>query len=219
MILDLDGTLVDSLPDITRALNIALAESGVPPLPAEVVRTLVGEGVVKLAERALAVAPAGRASRPFDVATITAVAERIRTIYKIEPCVHTRLYDGMAETLAALRAEPRRRLALLTNKPGEVMRPLLTALGLDDRLDAAIGDGDGYPRKPDPGALHALMSRFGVTAAHTLMVGDGLPDMAVARAAGCSAAAAIWGYSERADLLATQPQFTLATPHDLLAIV
>jgi phosphoglycolate phosphatase-like HAD superfamily hydrolase len=97
-----------------------------------------------------------------------------------------------------------------------VTRPLLTALGLEQRLDAAIGDGDGHPRKPDPSAVHALITRFATTPARTLMVGDGLPDMEVAKAAGIRAAAALWGYTPRGDLLATAPALILEDPRDLL---
>jgi phosphoglycolate phosphatase len=219
IVFDLDGTLVDSLPDIARALNLALGGLTPPlgPLPTAVVRGLVGEGVVTLAHKALTTASPGIA----DVAHLAEiVAEKIRGTYRSEPCVHTRLYDGMTATLAALRASGagQRRLAVLTNKPGEVMRPLLTAIGLDPQLDAAIGDGDGHPKKPDPAALRFLMDRYAVSPERTLMVGDGLPDMAVAHAAGCPVAAALWGYTEPAALLAMGPQFQLARPTDLLSI-
>lgn len=214
VIFDLDGTLVDSLPDITRALNLARAEVGFAPLGSDVVRGLVGEGVVRLVEKALAY----ESTRPYDIETVTAVAERVRSIYKSEPCVETRLYPGIADLLSQLRAD-KRRLALLTNKPGEVMRPLLEALGLDAALDAAIGDGDGHPRKPDPGAVVALMQKFGVPRERTLMVGDGLPDMAVAQAAKIASAAALWGYTSPEELAATHPTFTVARAADLFALI
>jgi phosphoglycolate phosphatase len=214
LIFDLDGTLVDSLPDITRALNLALTEAGRAALSADVVRGLVGEGVIRLAEKALQVTVASAGET-----TAERVADRIRSIYEAEPCVLTRLYPGVADALTALRATGRHKLALLTNKPGVVTRPLLAALKIDVQFDAAIGDGDGHPRKPDPAAVHALCARFGTTAARTLMIGDGLPDMAVARAAGCAAAAALWGYTDRAALLATAPKFALEDVRDLLPIV
>jgi phosphoglycolate phosphatase len=214
LVFDLDGTLVDSLPDITRALNLALAESGRGALGPDVVRTLVGEGVQRLADKALA-AIAGTAADPT---TAAAIADRVRSIYEAQPCVATRLYPGVRELLGALRAQGYK-LALLTNKPGIVTRPLLAALDIADRLDAVIGDGDGHPRKPDPAAVLALAGRFATTVARTLMVGDGLPDMAVARAAGCAAAAALWGYTDRAALLATGPQYVLETPADLLPLL
>ena len=92
----------------------------------------------------------------------------------------TRLFPGVAELLSHVRGTGRHKVALLTNKPGEVTRPLLSALGIAGQLDAVIGDGDGYPRKPDPTAVHALAAQFGTTAARTLMIGDGLPDLDVA---------------------------------------
>jgi phosphoglycolate phosphatase len=214
IVFDLDGTLCDSLPDIAAALNRGLAELGRPPIAPALVRTLVGEGVVRLAEKALAVAAQG----PPAPAQAQALAERVRGIYRERPCVATTIYPGMADTLAALRAPAGRRLCVLTNKPGEVARPLLDALAFPITFDAIVGDGDGYPRKPDPAAIHALAARFGASAADTLVVGDGLPDLAVARAAGCQVAAALWGYTDPEPLRAQAPDFTLATPPDLLAI-
>jgi phosphoglycolate phosphatase len=214
LVFDLDGTLVDSLPDITRALNLALADIGHSPLPPATVRTLVGEGVVRLAEKALAASAAPDQS----AAAAAALAARVRTIYQADPCVETRLFSGMEATLRALQ-ERGHKLAVLTNKPGDVTRPLLRALGIDPFFAAVIGDGDGHPRKPDPGAILALVRRFAVTPARTLMVGDGLPDMDVARAAACPAAAALWGYTPEAELLAKAPAHTLRAPADLLRLV
>jgi phosphoglycolate phosphatase len=221
VIFDLDGTLVHSLPDIAAALNAALADEGRPPLPEAQVMTLVGEGVVRLAEKALAVcdvasAARGSGARPEDVQRL---ADRVRDSYRQRPCVATRPFPGIVQALQALRAAPGRRLAVLTNKPGEVTRPLLDALQLTPYFDAIIGDGDGHPRKPDPAAPRALIARFGATAARTLMVGDGLPDMAVARAVPCAAAAALWGYTPLQVLRAERAAFELVAPGELVGIV
>ncbi len=216
-VFDLDGTVVDSLPDITRALNLGLAELGRAPLPAETVKTLVGEGVVRLAEKALDVAQEAAGGERRGVVSAERLAEHVRRIYEVAPCLLTQLYPGMRETLDAL-ANQGKHLALVTNKPGIVMRPLLVALGLADVFHVSIGDGDGYPRKPDPAALVALMSRFGVAADRTVMVGDGLPDMEAARRAGCPAAAALWGYTPSADLLATRPAFVLTDCRELIGV-
>jgi phosphoglycolate phosphatase len=212
VLFDLDGTLVDSLPDIAGALNHALAESGRAPLALDVVQTLVGEGVLRLAEKALASAPGAAGG---DAA---ALAERIRVRYRERPCVHSRLYPGIEGALDGLRADAARRLAVLTNKPGDVARALLAELGVAARFDAIIGDGDGHPRKPDPAAARSLMARFGAAPERTLLVGDGVPDMLVAAAAGCPAAAALWGYTPRALLLAHHPAHSLEQPVDLLAL-
>jgi phosphoglycolate phosphatase len=214
VVFDLDGTLVDSLPDIARALNHALGERGLAPLGRDVVRGLVGEGVVRLAEKALAAQPV-TATTPAPGVAAAAVAESVRAFYAAHACVDSALYPGIAEALATASGGGSRRIAVLTNKPGEVARALLAALGIADRCDAIVGDGDGFPRKPAPEAATALMARFRAGPGETLMVGDGLPDMALARAAGCPAAAALWGYTPRALLEAEAPRFLLETPADL----
>jgi phosphoglycolate phosphatase len=218
VVFDLDGTLVDSLPDIGAALNQGLASLGRPEFPLPEVQALVGEGVVRLAEKALALRPAPGGGVD-DQGLAQALADQVRAIYRARPCVHSRLYPEMLATLQALRAEPSRRLAVLTNKPGEVTRPLLAALGIEQLFHAVIGDGDGYPRKPDPAAGRALLARFSCEPARALLVGDGLPDLLVARALGCHAAAALWGYTPRADLAALDPTYLLEAPADTLAIV
>jgi phosphoglycolate phosphatase len=210
LLLDLDGTIVDSLPDIAGALNASLGAAGLPPLAIEVVRGLVGEGVHSLAEKALAV------SAPSSLAPAALAAEIVRR-YSEQPCLETRLYAGMAEALAALRARGSR-LAVLTNKPGPVARALVAALSLTDTFAAVVGDADGFPRKPAPDAARALAGRFGVPVTQTLMVGDGLPDLAMARAAGCPVAAAAWGYTDRPVLAGQRPDYLIDAPADLLTI-
>jgi phosphoglycolate phosphatase len=208
---DLDGTLVDSLPDIASALNHALAAHGLPSLPLPVVRGLVGEGVVRLAEKALALQPVPG----VDGATL---AREVVAHYEQHPCDETRLYDGMAPTLVELHRRGAR-LTVVTNKMGGVARALVDRLGLGATFDAVVGDGDGHPRKPAPDAALALLERFGVAPQRALMVGDGLPDLALARAAGCPVAAAAWGYSDRAALEAQRPDHLVETPPDLLSLV
>ena len=212
VIFDLDGTLVDSLPDIAGALNEGLAALGRPPFPVPEVRALVGEGVLRLAEKALAERP------PAEAGLAEVLADRVRATYRARPCVQSRLYPGIHELLQTLRADPARRLAVLTNKPGEVTRPLLAALGIDQLFHAVIGDGDGFPRKPDPGAARALLDRFSCEPGGALVVGDGLPDLQIARAAACDSAAALWGYTPAEELLALAPTYQLGSPLDVLGI-
>jgi phosphoglycolate phosphatase len=209
LLFDLDGTLVDSLPDIAGALNAALAEQSAAPLPVDVVRGLVGEGVRRLAEKAVAVS-----GRPLDA---DALARDIIRRYSERPCVQSRLYPGIADALSTLKAGGRR-LAVLTNKHGGVARGLLAALGVEGAFDAVVGDGDGYPRKPAPDAARALMQRLGAPAAATLMIGDGLPDLAMARAAGCPVAAVTWGYTDRAALAAEVPNHLVDDPAALVRL-
>jgi phosphoglycolate phosphatase len=214
ILFDLDGTLVDSLPDIASALNHALGRQGHAPLPDATVATLVGEGVTTLARRALL---AHGVAAPAE-ALVAQVAEDVRTRYRAHPCIESVAYPEVPETLRGLR-DAGARLAVLTNKPGDIARPLLEALDLLAFFDDVIGDGDGFPRKPDATGATALVARAGATAARTLMVGDGVPDVHVARALGCPAAAALWGYVERERLEAERPAFMLTSPTQVLGLV
>jgi phosphoglycolate phosphatase len=209
VVFDLDGTLVDSLPDIASALNHALRTFAIPPLDPAVVRTLVGDGILALATRALTASGATGGPPAAELARVA------QAHYHQHVCEGSLLYDGVEELLRRLKDAPGRRLAVLTNKPAGLARPLVDALGLDGLLDAVIGDGDGFPRKPAPDALIALCRRFGVPEDRTLMVGDGLPDLAIARAAGCPAAAALWGYTPRERLLAERPNFVAERPEEI----
>lgn len=212
VVFDLDGTLVDSLPDIADALNHALASQGLTPQPLEVVATLVGDGIVALAERALALQP-----QPASLTGLE-LSKLIWARYIERPCVLTKPYDGILALLRTLQAR-RVPMAVLTNKPGDVARPLLEALGLTPFFMAIIGDNDGHPRKPDPAALVSLMSRVNAQPVRTVMVGDGVPDVLVAKAAGCVAAAALWGYTPRAVLLQAQPHNALMAPQQVLDVL
>src|SRR4051794_22816619 len=210
LLFDLDGTLVDSLPDIASALNHALAAEGLRELPLDVVRDLVGEGVLRLVEKALVLQKAER-----DAA---ALARQVVAFYSQKPCVNTRVFPGVEAAVARLR-DQELRLAVLTNKVGSVARDLLAELHMKDRFDAIVGEGDGHARKPSPDAALALIGQFGTSPTRTLMVGDGLPDLAMARAAGCAVAAVTWGYSDRGALEAQRPDFIVEAAAELLAIV
>lgn len=210
LLFDLDGTLVDSLPDIASALNHALTAAGLAEVPLDVVRGLVGEGVGRLVEKALALQRADR-----DAA---ALARQVVAFYTEKPCVKTRVFPGVEPAVRELHARGVR-LAVLTNKVGGVARALLGELGLQDPFDAVVGEGDGHARKPSPDAARALIGQFGTSAARTLMVGDGLPDLAMARAVGCKVAAVTWGYSDRSALEAQRPDFVVEEPADLVPLI
>jgi phosphoglycolate phosphatase len=209
LLFDLDGTLVDSLPDIASALNHALASAGLQEVPLDVVRTLVGEGVLRLVEKALLLQ---RAQRDAQALARAVVAE-----YSRKPLVETRVYPGVEEVVQKLRASGVR-LAVLTNKVGSVARALLDELHMTG-FDAIVGEGDGYTRKPSPEAALALIGQIGTAPGRTLMVGDGLPDVAMAHAAGCPVAAVTWGYSDRGALEKERPEYLVDAPADLTTIV
>lgn len=187
VVFDLDGTLIDSAPDIAASLNRTLAGHGLPALPVPQVAAMVGDGARVLLERALAAH--GRAPDPtlLDQATRAYLAD-----YGAHALVATRLYPAVAETLARL-ARDGWRMAVCTNKPEAAAREILAGLGIGQHF-AAVGGGDSFPvRKPDPGHLSATLAAAGMGRA--VMVGDHANDIAAARGCFLPAIWAAWGYA------------------------
>jgi phosphoglycolate phosphatase len=188
-VFDLDGTLVDSLPDLGAALNRTLAEAGLPPRPPEAVARMVGHGVERLVERGFAAAGA-----PLDMAGLPRRVERFLHFYAADLSTLTRPFPGVPEALDALAAAGWR-LGVCTNKPTALSVALLDALGLGPRFGAVVG-GDAAPeRKPHPAPLRMALDRLGVPAAAAVFVGDSETDVLTARAAGLPVALVRGGYT------------------------
>ncbi len=184
LLLDLDGTLIDTVPDLAAALNRVMTARGLAGFTLAETAAMVGDGVAKLIERACAAR--GRQADAADVAAYSAD-------YAAHTVEASRLYPGVADTLRRLVAEGWR-LAVCTNKPQAPARALLRAFGLDG-LIAAIGGGDSFPvRKPDPRHLLATLAAAGGTPDRAVMVGDNANDVAAARGAGLPCIFAAWGY-------------------------
>ena len=184
LLLDLDGTLVDTVPDLAAALNRLMASRALPPFTWPETAAMVGDGVARLVERAFA----ARGLVPDAAAVADFSAD-----YAAHAAVASRLFPGVAETLAALVAEGWL-LAVCTNKPEGAARALLDAMGLT-RLLAAIGGGDSFPvRKPDPAHLLATLRLAGGAVERAVMAGDHANDVAAARGAGLPCIFAAWGY-------------------------
>ncbi len=172
IIFDLDGTLVDSVPDIHAAVNQTLADLGKPALDTATVTSFVGNGVPALAERLHAHA---ELSEP-----VAKVEARFRAHYDADPSSRTRLYPGVLEALDSLAAQGHK-LGVCTNKPEAPARAILAALGVEARFHAVVG-GDSLPtRKPDPAPLHATHAALG--GGPVVYVGDSEVDAAAAHAA------------------------------------
>jgi phosphoglycolate phosphatase len=184
LVLDLDGTIVDSVPDLTAALNRLMAQRGLAPFSLADAAHLIGDGVQRLVERAFAARGA-----TVDAAAV----EHYVADYGQNYAVASRLYPGVAATLASLRAAGWR-LAVCTNKLEQPARELLDALGLAG-IFAAIGGGDSFPvRKPDPSHLLATLRAAGGVPEQAVMAGDHANDVAAARGAGLPVIFAAWGY-------------------------
>jgi 2-phosphoglycolate phosphatase len=210
VIFDLDGTLVDTAPDIAGALGAALAEAGVASPPTAVVKELVGDGARVLIARALTLAGVD--------AHVDSLLARFLAYYREHVSDRSVVYDGVKEALDAL-ASAGIATAVVTNKAGDIARRLLADLGLGDRFRAVIGDGDGHPRKPDAAAANAVMALVGTRPERTVVVGDGVPDVRMARAAGAMAIAATWGYSAAEKLAAERPDAMARTMAEVVRVV
>ena len=188
VVLDLDGTLIDSRQDIAAAANAARGAVGLAPLDLVTVVGFVGDGAHKLIER---LTPAGGA------ALRTAAMAAFTAHYCDHCCDHTRPYAGIPQALTALRAAGWR-LAVATNKPEAFARTILDHLGLIPLIDAIRG-GDRV-RKPDPAPVIELLHQLGASPAASWMVGDHHTDILAGRGAGCRVAWCDWGFGDRGGL-------------------
>ena len=205
VLFDLDGTLIDSAPDLIAAVEALCHELGAPaPDPARV-REVVSAGGRAMLRRGLPGA---------DETMIDQWLPRFLDIYSANMVRHTRLYDGVGEMLEGFES---RGIAwgVVTNKPGWLTRPLLEQMGLHVR-SAAIVTGDCLPvRKPDPAPVLRACELAGVEAFATAFVGDDLRDIEAGRAAGTSTVAAAWGYLDGGDPHAWGADHVVAVPSDL----
>jgi phosphoglycolate phosphatase len=179
LIFDLDGTLVDSAPDLATALNGLLAEFGKPALAESAVRAMVGDGAGVLVQRGLQASGLGDVDQP-------AALKRFLALYRDCLIEQTRAYPEVEATLEHLMAEGHK-LGVCTNKPYDPTQRILKALKLDRFFGAVIG-GDSLPkRKPDPEPLLAAIEKLGGAPAASVMIGDSANDVLCARAAGVTA--------------------------------
>ena len=186
-IVDLDGTMVDTVGDFELALRLALAEFGLPPVGRAFIARTVGKGSDHLLQQVLAQLGAPAVLQP-------ALWARYQQHYLAINGQHATVFPGVAEGLARLR-EAGLTLACLTNKPGAFARPLLAHKGLDGFFAVVFGGDDFVRRKPDPLPLLGTCHALGTLPARTLMVGDSSNDALAARAAGCPVALATYGYN------------------------
>ncbi len=194
---DLDGTLVDSLPDIADAAEAMLADLGRPGAGEASVRAFVGDGVARLVERLLA----GSRDGVADPAESSRALEIFTRHYAANVCRRSRPFPGVVEGLERLAAAGFG-LACVTNKPERFARPLLAAFGLDRRMGVLVGGDTLAARKPEPGPLLHAAAVLGVAPASLLMVGDSAVDVNCARAAGCPVVCVPYGYSPDAPVAA-----------------
>ena len=189
IVFDLDGTLVDSAPEIAAALNSAMAGIGQLPFPLGEVQTFIGGGAAVALKRALA----ARGTIIDDAAFGAMMASFYKAYAEVSEAGNG-LYPGVMETLGELRRRgvP---LGVCTNKAAPITAIALRALGIAPFFAAVIGASDDLPRKPAPDMLLAALAKLGARPAEALVVGDSRSDVGAARAAGCPVIAVSYGYA------------------------
>jgi len=189
LIFDLDGTLIDSAPDVCAAVNRVLAADGRRTLSLAEAKDLIGQGGRVLVERALALT-----GRPGTADEIERALEGFLTTYAGRPAEHTTVHPGVREALESLAADGAR-LGVCTNKPARTTAAVLAALELDRHFDV-VSCGDQVPhRKPDGRHVLAVIAALGTTRQTTVMIGDSENDIGAARDAGVRSVAVTFGYS------------------------
>lgn len=190
ILFDLDGTLVDTAPDLAAATDFALDRAGRPPIGLEAVRSMVGDGARALLEKGF------RASGGMPTPDIFETAFKDFLIYYGRHIADTsRPFPGVATCLAAL-AEQDYALAVCTNKPEALSRSLLDQLGLTGFFGAVVGGDSLLVRKPDPGHIHGTLDRLGADFSWAALVGDSANDVNAARAAGLPCVVVSFGYTQ-----------------------
>lgn len=192
IVFDLDGTLVDSAPDLTRALNETLDLEGLPPVSVAKARKMVGQGARVLIERA-----AASSGVSFSPAHLDELTRSFIGFYRVDIASATAPYPGAPEALAKL-ANAGAKLAVCTNKRTDLSVQLLDALGLTARFSAIVGADATPNKKPHPDHYRAAVARAGGDVRRSVMIGDTVSDVGAAKAAGAPVILVRFGYGEDA---------------------
>jgi phosphoglycolate phosphatase len=191
VLFDLDGTLIDSAPDLHSAANKLLAEENRRPVNLQELTNMIGDGVPKLVERAFEAT-----GDPVPADGLEDLAKRYLEFYEPHCADLTRAFPGTIDCLKALKASGYA-LAVCTNKPYVATLEILGPLGLSDFFDVIIG-GDSLPgiKKPDPRHLLAALDKLGFTPGEAIMIGDNANDVNAAKGAGIPVVVCRFGYTK-----------------------
>lgn len=214
ILIDVDGTLVDSVPDLAFCVDAMMARLGLPPRGEAQVRNWVGNGVERLVQRALVGALEGEP----EAAEYARAYPIFLELYAGNTSKRSRLYPGVREALDRLR-EAGYPLGCVTNKAAQFTEPLLQELGIASEFSIIIS-GDSLPqKKPHPAPLLHAAGFFGCAPAAALMIGDSVSDVEAARAAGFQIVCMSYGYNHGADIRDARPDAVIDTMTEILPLL
>ena len=210
-VFDLDGTLLNTIKTINYYLNYALSQYGLPTVSEEDCTSFVGDGAVKLIERALSIVGA-------DPSLFDMVYKTYNDSYNASPYYLTKPYDGITKVLMTLK-EQGIKLAVLSNKPDFATRATVSHF-FGDVFDCVLGGRDGVPLKPCPDALFDILSELGVTPDETAYIGDSEPDVLTAKNAGVAVNISVtYGFRTRDQLENVGAKIFTNIPNGILDII
>lgn len=210
-IFDLDGTLLNTLPDIQRAINDALKECGYPySFTFEECKDLIGGGADRLIRKALK-------EKSGDVNAFNELKKAYMPLYKAYQEDHTKPFPGMEETLKALKEKGVGRF-VVSNKPDALAQRVVPHF-LPGLLEGIEGQKEGDAPKPDPTSTLRMIERFHLHKEETIYVGDSHFDLETAKNAGLKSALCLWGYGFYTDELKAKADHLLSKPEDLLTLL
>ena len=216
ILFDLDGTLIDSAPDLALSVNYMLRSVNHNEFSEETIDSWVGNGAQTLVRRALS------GSKTVDENINNDLFDKSLSIfleyYKNNLCVKTTPYPNVKATLQTLKNDGYK-LAIITNKPFDFIEPILQQLELDNLFEFYIG-GDSLPeKKPSPLPLQYMCEKFNIKPRNTLMIGDSKNDILAAKAASIQSVAVSYGYNYGEDIRAYEPDFTIDDFSDILEVL
>lgn len=212
VVFDLDGTLLDTIEDLTDSMNAALSQLGFPGHTVEACKKLVGEGVEHFARSAL---PAGAAQ---DDGLVVRCVELMRTEYRKRWALKTRPYEGIPALLQAL-ASAGVKLAVLSNKADDFTRMMVSHFFPESRFDVVVGARTGKARKPDPSPAREIAEDLDVPPGEAIFLGDTRTDMETASRAGMIPIGALWGFRSADELLESGARNLIGRPRELLGLL
>ena len=216
LIFDLDGTLIDSVPDLAAAVNATLVDLGRAPFDETTIRNWVGNGATMLVARALSGAMTVDDTLP-DTALQDALA-RFFDHYRAHTCERTQAYAGVSEGLQALK-HAGYTLSMVTNKPFEFIAPIVQAMGWQGILAVTLG-GDSLPtKKPDPAPLLHVCQQLGIASKHAYMIGDSKNDILAGKQAHIDTLGLSYGYNYGQDIRTQQPTAAFDSFGELVAFL
>ena len=214
VLIDLDGTLVDTAPDLALCVDLMMERLGMPKRGEAAARKWIGNGVARLVKRALVNSVDGEP----DEALYEKAHAIFLDLYKENVCVKSRLYPGIKEGLAFLQASGLK-IGCVTNKPEAFTIPLLKQLGIYDVFGIVVS-GDTLPKKkPDPMPLLHAAEFFGVAPQSALLIGDSINDVQAARAAGYQVACVPYGYNHGHDIHDANPDVVIESLDQLKEVL